>query len=1131
MTPERYQRLCELFDQAQAHPPDRRATFLQQVGDVDPALRAELESMLADDQKARGELLLQQPCPVNARALLPGEQPTVRNAPTAAEPHEAGDALVGRQVGPYLIEAPIGHGGMGSVYRALRMGDYRQRVALKVIRPGLGSDEMLRRFRTERQVLAELAHPHIARLLDGGSTDDGRPYFVMEYIDGLPLDRYCAGRQLGTRERVELLRSVCAAVQYAHERGVLHRDLKPDNVLVTADGTPKVTDFGLAKRLEGGSGHTASGAILGTPSYMAPEQAGYKAGAGTPAVGPATDVYALGAILYELLTGRPPFLAETPLETLRQVLTEEAVPPRRLHLKLARDLETICLKCLQKDPGKRYPSARELDDDLQRFLAGQPIHARSVGRVARLGRWARRRPAVASLLAASLLLLALGLAGVTWQWRRAEGQRDRAEQSFRDARAAVDEMLTQVGQERLKDIPEMEPVRQVLLQKALAFYQKFLDERGEDASVRQETARAYRRVGDIQELLGHSREAEDAYRRALALQGRLIAEARGDPERRRELAVTHYQLGALYRNLGRTPDAEVEWQAALALAEELVAEQPARPAYREQLAWAHNGLGIVYKDTNRKDLAETALTQARDLWAGLAQADGAERDYQRQLAVSYNSLSVLYAELGREDDAAAAIDQAIDAQQKLVGGDRTDTEDQRALGALYFTRGWVNYTHGRPGPSEADYRAALPIREELVQRRPGVPRYLFEYVWTLNNLGLLYSTTEQWEKAAEPYQKALPLVERLNHDHPEVAQYEAFHAFSLHGLGWVYLNTGRLDEAEKVYKKALPIRRKVAREHGDIPDHKKYLAELLSQMGVLRERTDKLAEAVTLHGEARAIREELCQRYPRVIQYKEDLAWTYYNLGVAQRKLGRRPEAEEAYEKALLLWKRLMDEHPRQPRYAVRVAAVHATWGDLLLNFGDPQAALDRYGLALAIVDPLHRQSPDFVEAAKELRDASWGRALALGRLGRHREALADWDRALPLANGQTREQLRFQRAPTLAALGDHAGATADVEAAIKDAASPSGEVLFEAARVYALSASSAGADAKLAQVERAALAERYGARAADLLGRAEKADYFQGDGRRDLLQKDKAFDPLRSREDFKQLLDRVAQRAKAGSR
>jgi WD40 repeat protein len=410
VTPERYERLCRLFDQAQGRTADERAALVKEVRSDDPALAADLQSMLADDCRAQGDRLLQQPCPVNARALLPAEPPTEPAAPPTAEPD---DGLVGSRLGPYLIEQRLGSGGMGTVYRAAREGAYRQQVAVKVIRPGLDTAETLRRFATERQVLADLPHPHIARLLDGGATADGRPFLVMEFIAGRPLDRYYAESGLGVRERVGLLWAVCAAVQHAHDRGVVHRDLKPANVLVTADGVPKVTDFGLAKRLEGGSGGvspTRTGAVLGTPSYMAPEQA---AGLGK-AVGPATDVYALGAILYELLTGRPPFQAESPLDTLLQVLTAEPVPPRHLDPAVPRDLETICLTCLQKEPGRRYASAAAVAEELGRFLAGEPIQARPVSTIERLWRWARRHPARAAaagltvVVVLSVLALAVG---------------------------------------------------------------------------------------------------------------------------------------------------------------------------------------------------------------------------------------------------------------------------------------------------------------------------------------------------------------------------------------------------------------------------------------------------------------------------------------------------------------------------------------------------------------------------------------------------------------------------------------------------------------------------------------------------------------------------------------------------
>jgi serine/threonine protein kinase len=369
-----------------------------------------------------------------------------------------GDALIGRRIGPYLIEQRIGSGGMGSVYRAQREDAYRQRVALKVIRPGLGGREALRRFQTERQVLAELEHPHIARLLDGGCTDDGRPWFVMEDIDGEPLHRYCEGRQLGTRERVELLRRVCAAVQHAHARGVLHRDLKPDNVLVTAEGTPRVTDFGLAKRLDSESEQTASGMPLGTPAYMAPEQAAGK----RAAVGAATDVYGLGAILYELLTGRPPFRGETPWDMLRQVQTEEPVPPSQLHPKLARDLETICQKCLRKDPARRYSTVADLADDLGRFLRGEPIRARPVSLAERLWRWCRRNPAVAAvaaLLLTATVVLAIGLAVVNnarqETWKALERSRQAEKSAGEQRQVALETVRDVVGDlhARLKDRP------------------------------------------------------------------------------------------------------------------------------------------------------------------------------------------------------------------------------------------------------------------------------------------------------------------------------------------------------------------------------------------------------------------------------------------------------------------------------------------------------------------------------------------------------------------------------------------------------------------------------------------------------------------------------------------------------
>jgi WD40 repeat protein len=306
------------------------------------------------------------------------------------------------------VVGELGRGAMGVVYKA-RQVSLKRLVALKMVLPGRAAgEEKLARFHTEAEAVARLQHPNVVQIFTVGVAEDG-PYFTMELVEGGTLAARIAGTPWAPRPAAALAEALARAMYYAHGRGIVHRDLKPANVLLTADGTPKVTDFGLAKLFaDPAAGQTASEALLGTPSYMAPEQAEAR-----PDVGPAADVYALGAILYELLTGRPPFKGETALETLRQVTQTEPVPVRRLQPKVPRDLETVCLKCLQKAPGKRYPSAGALADDLGRSLAGTPIRGRPVGAAERAVKWVRRRPAAAALVALAALVL-VGLAGAGW---------------------------------------------------------------------------------------------------------------------------------------------------------------------------------------------------------------------------------------------------------------------------------------------------------------------------------------------------------------------------------------------------------------------------------------------------------------------------------------------------------------------------------------------------------------------------------------------------------------------------------------------------------------------------------------------------------------------------------------------
>src|SRR5690606_33623906 len=441
LTRERWQLLRVLLDQALDLPPERRDAFLSEACGDDAALRAELEALL--EAEARAGTLLESPVAERAGELV---EQLVQAAP---EP----DALLGHQVGAYRLLHEIGRGGMGSVYLAERMdGQFEQRVAVKLLRRGLDTDDVLRRFLAERQILASLSHPQIAHLLDGGATPDGRPYLVMEYVEGEPIDVYCDARRLTIVERLARFLGVARAVQYAHRNLGVHRDLQPANILVTAQGGVKLLDFGIAKLLEAGGEaeseqHTLAGFRMMTPEYASPEQVRGEA------VTTASDVYQLGLLLYELLAGDRPYrlAGRSPSEIERVICQEQAprpsttllprrgtdsggdpVPrttpeqaaaarrttPQRLHRQLRGDLDAIISTALRKEPQERYASAEALVEDLERWLAGQPVRARGDAWTYRARRFAGRHRWALSAAAAFVLLLGAYAATVSVQASR-----------------------------------------------------------------------------------------------------------------------------------------------------------------------------------------------------------------------------------------------------------------------------------------------------------------------------------------------------------------------------------------------------------------------------------------------------------------------------------------------------------------------------------------------------------------------------------------------------------------------------------------------------------------------------------------------------------------------------------------
>jgi tetratricopeptide (TPR) repeat protein len=564
---------------------------LRQGREAGLAVPEYLERFPAYREDLRGRL---QPAPGQS-AAAGGADGTVEPARQAVATQHAPPLAVGGAASPALPQVPgyeilaeLGRGGMGVVYQARHLALDRI-VALKMILGGVHADaEALQRLRREAEAVARLQHPGIVQIFEIGE-HQGLPFLALEYCAGGSLHRKLAGLPLPPIEAARLTEALARALQAAHDKQILHRDLKPHNVLLTERGEPKITDFGLVKKLDGTSGGTQTGAVVGTPSYMSPEQARCQQ------LTAASDVYALGAVLYEMLTGRPPFLGLDVLVIVDQVVRQDPVPPRRLQPSILRDLETICLKCLRKEAGQRYASAAALAEDLRRFQTGEPILARPLGSAERAWRWCRRNPAVAGLLAAVAVTLLLGTGVAMWFAIDARASAERAEKNFQMAMRAVDEMLTEVGEQQLAAEPRMEEKRRALLAKALAFYQEFLKQKSDDAGVRLETALAYRRLGDVLRLLEQHDEARNAYGHAIALLGQLRAETPGKPEYLQQSAYCHDHLGEVLRHAGRPREAEPAYRKAAQLQEQLTRAFPDEPAYRQELGRTFYDLGILFQ--------------------------------------------------------------------------------------------------------------------------------------------------------------------------------------------------------------------------------------------------------------------------------------------------------------------------------------------------------------------------------------------------------------------------------------------------------------------------------------------------------------------------------------------------------
>ena len=727
MAGDRWQLLQELFDAALRLPPEERADYLERRSGDDLSLRREVESLLRAGEPGSGFI---EGALAGVAALLPNHEEGAGPDPAPAEER----SLLGRRIGAYELTSELGRGGMGTVYGAVRADDaFRKEVAIKVIRHGAHDPELRRRFLAERQILATLDHPNIARLLDGGTTGDGLPYVVMERVRGEPLDRYCDAASLSVNERLRLFLDVSAAVQYAHHNLVVHRDLKPANILVTAEGTPKLLDFGIAKLLDATPGEGATATMLHamTPAYASPEQV-----RGGP-ITTASDVYALGVVLYELLTGQPPYRLDhrTGPEIERVICDQSPDKPsakvahgaeaasrarglnsERLRRRLAGDLDTIVLKALRKEPARRYASVEQLAEDLRRHLDGRPVIARPDTFRYRAQKFARRHRAGVGALVAVAALTAVYTARLA---RERDGARLQAAKA-----AHVAEFLQTLF--RVSDPDESRgrtvTVRE-LLDRGAARIQHEL------AAQPEAQADLMAVIGDVYLQLGLYAEATAQLEAALATRVRIgkgedakaaevldalsvVKKVAGDYEAADTLAG---QAVALQRRLRGPPVALASRLNTLAEARRVRGDYPAAESFsREALALRRGALPPEHRDIadNLNNLA--LLIHARGDYVA---AEGMHRDSlamrRRVLGEDHpevsNSLNNLAVTMAAQGDYAAAerhFREALALRRRILGEDEPRTlNTERNLGALLVEKG--------------DEAAAEPVLREALDRMRG----------------------------------------------------------------------------------------------------------------------------------------------------------------------------------------------------------------------------------------------------------------------------------------------------------------------------------------------------------------------------------------------------------------------------
>jgi serine/threonine protein kinase/tetratricopeptide (TPR) repeat protein len=812
----------------------------------------------------------------------------------ALSDEEQRDIFKESNIGPYRIIRRIGHGGMGAVYLAERDDDqFKKQVAIKLVRPGMDTDFVLRRFLSERQILASLDHPNIARLLDGGTTLDNRPYFVMEHIEGKPITEYSDEQRLSTVERLKLFRQVCSAVHYAHQNLVIHRDIKPSNILVTADGTPKLLDFGIAKLLNPDlAGRTieatAVAVRLMTPEYASPEQVRGEQ------ITTASDVYSLGVLLYELLTGHRPYKITSRLPqdiarvvceqepqkpstavarvvtvegsdgATRTMLTPESVSrtrdgqPDKLRRKLSGDIDNIVLMAMRKEPQRRYASVDQLSNDLLRHLEGRPVIARKDTFTYRSAKFVKRHKAGALAVLLILITLAGGVAATL-------KQRAKAERRFNDVRQLANSFLFDFH-DAIKDLPGSTPARELVVNRALEYLDSLAKESGNDRSLMRELATAYQKVGDVQgnpysANIGDMTGAIESFRKSLAIRQKLVASDPASVENRRDLTISYLRIGDIAWGKGDTEVALEAYRNAIAIGEALLSADQLDAQSSRNLWNGYRNYAYALAQAGDFDAALVSFNKGREIIEKLAATNPNDPQVQRDMSVNYSSMGEARAETGDLAGAIESFMKALAIDEKLLAADPNNVSMRSSAGAARLNIGQVMSLSGDTAGSLENYRKALSIFQSIAAADPADAK-------ARRNVGVTH--LQIWQVL----QKA--------GDHAEALKTSRSAATIFEGL---------IDEDS-------------ANMHG-----RGELALSYNYLGLSLAKTGSGAQGLDYCRKARGIAEELAAANPTNAELRALMAVTYSNVGSVYQTIASSDKSSTG--KQIELWREARGWHQR----------------------------------------------------------------------------------------------------------------------------------------------------------------------------------------------------------------------------